>query len=143
MKIIKKYRRSNNHAVSAVIGVTLMVAVTIAMGAVAYAYFTGLIGGSPEINAIISISQSTPSDVSISVIGIQNGPVKSASVIIQLLNQTSGIPDSDCTGTLIAAGENIAVGDVITASGAHIRTTYNVQLLYKGTIVGSCTYIKP
>lgn len=34
-----------NQAVSAVIGVVIMVAVTVTIGAVAYAYFNGLIGG--------------------------------------------------------------------------------------------------
>ena len=36
--------RINQNAVSAVIGVIIMVAITIAMAAVAYAYFTGMIG---------------------------------------------------------------------------------------------------
>lgn len=37
-------RKLNKNAVSAVIGVIIMVAITVAMAAAAYAYFTGLIG---------------------------------------------------------------------------------------------------
>jgi flagellin-like protein len=37
-------RVKNQNAVSAVIGVIIMVAITVAMAAVAYAYFTGMIG---------------------------------------------------------------------------------------------------
>ncbi|MCX6665141.1 MAG: type IV pilin [Euryarchaeota archaeon] len=48
MKVDRNIKQ-NEHAVSAVIGVTLMVAVTIAMGAVAYAYFTGMIGGNQKV----------------------------------------------------------------------------------------------
>ena len=40
----------SKHAVSAVIGVIIMVAITIAMAAVAYAYFTGMIGESENRN---------------------------------------------------------------------------------------------
>ena len=41
---------TNQNAVSAVIGVIIMVAITIAMAAVAYAYFTGMIGESENRN---------------------------------------------------------------------------------------------
>ncbi len=62
MKINRRLKQ-NEHAVSAVIGVTLMVAVTIAMGAVAYAYFTGMIGGqkaaAPVIEFLPSESENT------------------------------------------------------------------------------------
>jgi flagellin-like protein len=37
-------KKVNQNAVSAVIGVIIMVAITVAMAAVAYAYFTGMIG---------------------------------------------------------------------------------------------------
>jgi len=48
----KKFQ--NQSAVSAVIGVIIMVAITIAMAAVAYAYFTGMIGSEDEIVPVIS-----------------------------------------------------------------------------------------
>jgi FlaG/FlaF family flagellin (archaellin) len=46
----------SKHAVSAVIGVIIMVAITIAMAAVAYAYFTGMIGGGDEVTPTISFT---------------------------------------------------------------------------------------
>jgi FlaG/FlaF family flagellin (archaellin) len=46
--------RSNAKAISAVIGVILMVAVAVAMAAVAYAYFTGIIGESPKATPTFS-----------------------------------------------------------------------------------------
>lgn len=53
-----KHREFNQskHAVSAVIGVIIMVAITIAMAAVAYAYFTGMIGGGEEVTPVISFT---------------------------------------------------------------------------------------
>ena len=47
----------NESAVSAVIAVTLMVAVTIAMAAVGYAYLTGMIGGTQEVAPIIEFTE--------------------------------------------------------------------------------------
>lgn len=58
-----RQRIVNQNAVSAVIGVIIMVAITIAMAAVAYAYFTGMIGGSksatPAIDFVKSDSEKT------------------------------------------------------------------------------------
>ncbi len=54
---MKMYRNHfNKNGISAIIGVILMVAITVAMAATAYAYFTGLIG---EKNTTPSISFKT------------------------------------------------------------------------------------
>jgi len=62
MNYMKKYF-INQRAVSAVIGVIIMVAITVAMGAVAYAYFTGMIGeqktDTPVIDFVKSDSDKT------------------------------------------------------------------------------------
>jgi len=51
----RRYNQSK-HAVSAVIGVIIMVAITIAMAAVAYAYFTGMVGGGDKVAPVISFT---------------------------------------------------------------------------------------
>lgn len=63
-------RDNNVEAVSAVIGVILMVAVTIAMAAVAYAYFTGMIGSNQEETPLITF-QLSESEGRIEVIGTE------------------------------------------------------------------------
>jgi len=57
MKINTK-KKSREKAVSAVIGVIIMVAITVAMAAVAYAYFTGMIGESKTQTPVISFTPS-------------------------------------------------------------------------------------
>jgi FlaG/FlaF family flagellin (archaellin) len=47
--VIRIHNLKNFYAVSAVIGIILMVAITVAIAAVSYAYFTGLIGASEEV----------------------------------------------------------------------------------------------
>ena len=54
--ITRREFNQSKHAVSAVIGVIIMVAITIAMAAVAYAYFTGMVGGGDEITPVISFT---------------------------------------------------------------------------------------
>ena len=85
-KIRMKMKNRTDDAVSVVIGVTLMVAVTIAMAAVAYAYFTGLIGGGQEVDVMVSMIQQGSF---ISITGVENGPVANASIIVQLLNKAA------------------------------------------------------
>jgi FlaG/FlaF family flagellin (archaellin) len=54
--ITRREFNQSKHAVSAVIGVIIMVAITIAMAAVAYAYFTGMIGGGEKVAPVISFT---------------------------------------------------------------------------------------
>ena len=56
----------NQSAVSAVIGVIIMVAITVAMAAVAYAYFTGMIGEQSKAPPAVSFTPSA-SDKTITV----------------------------------------------------------------------------
>ncbi len=62
MKTFGEFKQ-RKQAVSAVIGVIIMVAITIAMAAVAYAYFTGMIGEqkteAPVIDFVKSDSEKT------------------------------------------------------------------------------------
>ncbi|MCJ7696889.1 MAG: type IV pilin N-terminal domain-containing protein [Thermoplasmata archaeon] len=61
-------RTVNKNAVSAVIGVILMVAITIAMAAVAYAYFTGMIGGGNKVTPVINfIPSETDNTLTVSI----------------------------------------------------------------------------
>jgi hypothetical protein len=55
MKVNRKYINADKFAVSAVIGVILMVAVAIAMAAVSYAYFTGMIGNNTKDTPLITV----------------------------------------------------------------------------------------
>jgi len=64
---MKKRRRIiNQNAVSAVIGVIIMVAITVAMAAVAYAYFTGMIGEQKKEAPVVDFVRSD-SDKTITV----------------------------------------------------------------------------
>ncbi|MFO7676939.1 MAG: type IV pilin, partial [Thermoplasmatota archaeon] len=56
MKANKKYILEEDEAVSAVIGVILMVAITVAIAATVYVYVSGMIGGGQEKTPTVSLT---------------------------------------------------------------------------------------
>ena len=95
----------NKNAVSAVIGVIIMVAITIAMAAVAYAYFTGMIGEQSKAPPAISFTPSaTEKTITVATADIDT---KWDDINISFTNETSfaylAVPK---TG-MISAGDKI------------------------------------
>jgi flagellin-like protein len=66
MKANKKSREPDNRAVSAVIGVILMVAITVAIAATVYVYVSGMIGGAKgQVANIACITDSSTNRITI------------------------------------------------------------------------------
>ena len=62
MKANKKYKLEEDEAVSAVIGVILMVAITVAIAATVYVYVSGMIGGTQTQTPGISFTVDAAND---------------------------------------------------------------------------------
>jgi FlaG/FlaF family flagellin (archaellin) len=70
MKANKKSREPDEHAVSAVIGVILMVAITVAIATTVYVYVSGMIGGTKDQTANIAcITDSATNRITITSAG--------------------------------------------------------------------------
>jgi len=70
MKANKKARKPDERAVSAVIGVILMVAITVAIAATVYVYVSGMIGGTKDQTANIAcITDSATNRITITTAG--------------------------------------------------------------------------
>jgi flagellin-like protein len=66
MKSNKKLREQKENAVSAVVGVILMVAITVALAATIYAYVSGMLGGVKDYTASVAcITDSSTNRISI------------------------------------------------------------------------------
>jgi len=119
------------HAVSAVIGVIIMVAITIAMAAVAYAYFTGMVGGGEEVTPVISftpnVSEKTITVASADVDAIWND------ISITFTNATD-YNQTTRTGVVNA-------GDTIYLSAQPLLGTVTVTFMHipTNTLLGSYT----
>ncbi len=154
MKANQKIIQADDHAVSAVIGVILMVAITVAIAATVYVYVSGMIGGGATVSPALGMSQSGSS---ITISSVTNGPVNTTSCMINIVNKTSGLPQTTSStpplvGRFIDGDNNpdiISGGDVITfttAAPLNYLTSFKsgdqftVQLAYKGSVIGSCTF---
>jgi len=139
MKANRKFR-DGEEAVSAVIGVILMVAITVAIAATVYVYVSGMLGGGPAVNPTVSMVQSGSY---ISITGVENGPVNGSSASVTCINQSDGL--SEGTGTLdysegnadnVDGGDSISLSSLSTVAGQK----YTVQLLYAGNVVGTAVF---
>jgi len=148
MKANRKFVE-DEEAVSAVIGVILMVAITVAIAATVYVYVSGMVGGGSKINPSVSMLQSGGF---ITITGVQNGPVTNSSGMVNVINQTTGLPQAQATGypkiingagnslTLVEGGDTIALSFSPTQASGRI---FMVQLISAGNVVGTCTYRVP
>ena len=131
MKANKKFVEGEE-AVSAVIGVILMVAITVAIAATVYVYVSGMV---------------TPETTGKTMSAIQSGSVSGYNVTYKVTDTDAGITWGDVTPSWEGASgvsssnisgvtttSNIAVGDYFTidvgASG-----TYIIDLIYGGSII--------
>ena len=142
MKANKKFVEGDE-AVSAVIGVILMVAITVAIAATVYVYVSGMLGSGPAANPTVSMVQSTGF---ISITQIDNGPVIGADVTVNFINQSDASNMIDATLDLDfsqgTSAVNVDGGDLITepATVGPAGTVYTVQMVYGGNVIGTCIY---
>ena len=156
MKANRKFVE-REEAVSAVIGVILMVAITVAIAAAVYVYVSGMISGTtkhtPTISAIVDHSANT-----ITITGAEAGtdwkdieliatkPSGSGTICAVYVNSTTNIGKNDTAGnTMIidpvnATGWDVKAGDyiqIVGDSGINVE----VKLIYKptNTLIGSWT----
>jgi len=128
-------------AVSAVIGVILMVAITVAIAATVYVYVSGMLGTGPEKAPTVSLQQTGGY---ISVLGVQSGPVNGSDASVIFVNQTSGVSTAGTISYSVGNADNLDGGDTITAPAAVLAEApglkYTVQVIYGGDVIGTAVY---
>ena len=141
MKSNRKFINDNN-AISAVIGVILMVAITVAIAAVAFVYFTGMLGGPSEEkeNAGIAVVQDM-GRIKITLISagdrIAEDGYSFANVVIRLNGTVLDESGFNIANTGWEIGESLYIGnsnptlddvrgDVIALDGADYSITVRI-----------------
>jgi len=149
MKANKKFRESDERAVSAVIGVILMVAITVAIAATVYVYVSGMIGGAKDqVANIACITDSSTNRISITSAGanIQWRDIvvvpDNSSVNWRVYNSSHNALDA--AKSTSGATADIAAGDYIEFDFiAHPWMSGNVQVSLRfvptNTLLGSWT----
>lgn len=143
MKANRKFKEADDNAVSAVIGVILMVAITVAIAATVYVYVSGMIGTSPETtpsmqfvkdgtNTKLTVASADPGNLNWDDFMISN--VTSATSATMTL-QPDGLAIATGTApisTVVSAGQYLDL--TIIGSGT---TTVTIRHVPTNTLIGT------
>lgn len=142
MKANRKFVEGKE-AVSAVIGVILMVAITVAIAATVYVYVSGMLG--PGVGTTPTVGLSANPSGTICTITVGNpskSDIKWSDVSYKLVNLSSGSSEGSATlpDTTFVTG-----GDVIRITGLTSGTQYQFSLVYDPTkgSMGIVTWTQP
>jgi flagellin-like protein len=127
MKANRKFIKGEK-AVSAVIGVILMVAITVAIAATVYVYVSGMIGTSPQVTPNIQFSKN---DVANTLLVSSADPTSLKWSDVERVSGTLKTGATMPTGTILA-GDTVSVTSAVTT----------VTLRYKptNTLLGTWTF---
>ncbi len=119
MKANKKFIEGEEEAVSAVIGVILMVAITVAIAATVYVYVSGMIGGTSTKASTLSMNTFSFDDSAQQriwlVSGIEGEAVSDSSYSWALLNSTgANASGATCTFNEVTGTGYVNAGDTFT-----------------------------
>jgi flagellin-like protein len=128
MKANRKFIEADDRAVSAVIGVILMVAITVAIAATVYVYVSGMIGGTK--NQTPNVACTTDSTANKVTIATADANIKWADITITTNPVNAydiwyGGGVTNDTATPMGATATVTAGDYIFLNGAGIG---NVQI---------------
>lgn len=128
---------NNPNASHFFLSIFILVAIVLFLTVAAYLYFNEIQSGTRK-KLIPSVGMIQEGD-HIFISGVQNGPVMNDSVIIQIVNQTSGKIEGNGLINVGPDGE-IKTGVTIFLTGINTGTKYVVSMLYEGDTVGYCNY---
>jgi len=139
MKANRKFIKGDERAVSAVIGVILMVAITVAIAATVYVYVSGMIGGTQKKTPTISLIPDNTGNLF--TVASADSDIAWSDITITAVNQAgttvTGLVNSGAGGNVIA-GNTLSYDTWLTA---HTGDTVKVTLMYKPTnsLIGTYT----
>ena len=135
MKANRKFV-DGEEAVSAVIGVILMVAITVAIAATVYVYVSGMMGTENEATPVITFQQQDTALVNtLTVISADPGDLAWADLQVKI----NGTDAADPADYSVSGGTQVEAGNVITFVGVG---NYTVAISHtpSNTLVGTWDY---
>ncbi len=139
MKANKKFVEEKE-AVSAVIGVILMVAITVAIAATVYVYVSGMLGEGPSSTVTVSMVQSQ-SYVSVQKV---DGSIDDYDDATTTFVNATGVDMGDGSYVDVDGDGAVSGGDTITPPAGLISgEQYTVTMTYSDNAVGTCKFTAP
>jgi len=142
MKANRKFKEADDNAVSAVIGVILMVAITVAIAATVYVYVSGMIGTSPETTPSMQFVKDS-TNTKLTVASADPGNLNWDDFIISWTNTTNVTVTLQPSGTAITSGT--APTSTIVQAGQfldltisnNVDPTITIRHVPTNTLIGS------
>ncbi len=142
MKANRKFIEADERAVSAVIGVILMVAITVAIAATVYVYVSGMIGGTK--NQTPNVACTTDSTQDKITIATADANIRWKDIVISTDSGFAwNVTEADGTQLAGDATELLALGDTVYVTAGdyidlnHLGTTGNCRVTLKYTPTNS------
>jgi FlaG/FlaF family flagellin (archaellin) len=135
MKANRKFKQEQE-AVSAVIGVILMVAITVAIAATVYVYVSGMIGTGTQSTPSISMTSNPIAGAgvcSITIATASSPNILWASAVTLNLNCLTNASKMSAGHVVPPPSGNITGGDLISLNGLAAGSQYSLTLSYKAT----------
>jgi flagellin-like protein len=142
MKANRKFVEGEE-AVSAVIGVILMVAITVAIAATVYVYVSGMLGGGPTAAPTVGMIQVGNY---ISIQQVERGPITYTDVAITVINISGIAAAAGATYNDVDNDGYVSGGDTINMTtgwlgGTHTgHVPYTVSLIYQDDAIGTAKF---
>lgn len=135
MKANRKFIEADERAVSAVIGVILMVAITVAIAATVYVYVSGMIGGTKtQTPNVASTTDSTTNRITVAT---ADANIKWTDIVVTLDKAGATYQVFYANGTDICAVNNTAAAGVAEVSAGD----YILLSTYVGNVKATLKYI--
>jgi FlaG/FlaF family flagellin (archaellin) len=139
MKVNKKIRVTNKHAVSAVIGVILMVAITVAVAATVYVYVSGMIGGTKDqVANIACITDSSTNRITITSAGAN---IQWRDIVVITDNATVNWRVYDSSHNPLDAAKSTSGATTDIAAGEYIEFDFNTHPEMLGNVRVSLRFV--
>ena len=131
MKANRKFKEEK--AVSAVIGVILMVAITVAIAATVYVYVSGMLGGGAQKAPSMAFNRVTSTPKGVTLVSADTGLKWSDFVITYNLSGTH-------EAVITAPGTDVTAGQFIPLSATYTIGTITIRHTPTNTLMGTWTF---
>jgi len=148
MKANRKFKLDEDEAVSAVIGVILMVAITVAIAATVYVYVSGMIGTSPETTPSMQLVKDSTYR-KLTVASADPGNLQWSDFVVSVQNSAGNVTwssetDSKGATELVIAfpsGSNVLAGDIINLHAStnldYVGLSVTIRHTPTNTLIGT------
>lgn len=136
MKANRKFIEADDNAVSAVIGVILMVAITVAIAATVYVYVSGMIGTSPETTPNMQLVKDT-TNMKLTVASADPGNLQWESFNVTIHNTTSGASPAYSYPVGSTLTGDVEAGDIINVGSSGMTYTVTIRHISTNTLIGT------